>query len=202
MFPDAKVRQEVSDRLGTEFIGTLEDDMIIYTMLDLEQYIGSRIDWVTGKTFDKITERPSGKSYLPSLFRRFCTEELKVNPIKEYWFKEINEVVSMRIGFRANEQSRAKKMLEKCNKGGLQVDKFVVGKSKNGRNKWQSLEWRRPEFPLIEDNIYKDTIENFWRGKDVKFAFMNNCTGCFHRNEILLNKMSRLHPNKMEWVCK
>ena len=26
--------------------------MIIYTMLDLEQFIGSKIDWVTGKTFD------------------------------------------------------------------------------------------------------------------------------------------------------
>ena len=52
IFPDKKIRQEVSDRIGTEFIGTLEDDMIIYTMLDLEQMIGTKIDWVTGKTFD------------------------------------------------------------------------------------------------------------------------------------------------------
>ena len=28
MFPDAKIRQQVSDRLGTEFIGTLEDDTL------------------------------------------------------------------------------------------------------------------------------------------------------------------------------
>ena len=55
MFPDAKIRQEVSDKIGAEFIGTLEDDTIIYTILDLEQYIGSRIDWVTGRTFDEIT---------------------------------------------------------------------------------------------------------------------------------------------------
>ena len=33
LFPDSKIRQEVSDRLGTDFIGTLEDDIIIYTML-------------------------------------------------------------------------------------------------------------------------------------------------------------------------
>ena len=33
LFPDAKIRQEVSDRLRTEFIGTLEEDAIIYTML-------------------------------------------------------------------------------------------------------------------------------------------------------------------------
>ena len=37
IFPDKKIRQIVSDKLGLEFIGTLEDDMIIYTMLDLEQ---------------------------------------------------------------------------------------------------------------------------------------------------------------------
>ena len=34
LFPDAKIRQEVSDRIGKEFIGTLEEDAIIYTMLD------------------------------------------------------------------------------------------------------------------------------------------------------------------------
>ena len=34
MFPDAKIRQEVSDKIGAEFIGTLEDDTIIYTILD------------------------------------------------------------------------------------------------------------------------------------------------------------------------
>ena len=62
-FPDAKIRQEVSDRLGTEFIGTLEEDMIIYTMLDLEQFIGSKIDWVTGKTFDEITVRNGKKVF-------------------------------------------------------------------------------------------------------------------------------------------
>ena len=43
LFPDAKVRQMVSDRIGKEFIGTLEEDTIIYTMLDLEQYIGQEI---------------------------------------------------------------------------------------------------------------------------------------------------------------
>ena len=47
----------VSDRLGVEFIGTLEDDMIIYTIFDLEQFIGQKIHWVTGKTFDEVITR-------------------------------------------------------------------------------------------------------------------------------------------------
>jgi len=89
LFPDAKIRQEVSDRLKTEFIGTLEDNMIIYTMLDLEQYIGSKIDWVTGKTFDEIIVRKD-KKYLPNATIRFCTTEMKLQPIFNWWRKKIN----------------------------------------------------------------------------------------------------------------
>ena len=51
-FPDKKIRQEVEDRIQAPFIATAEDDMIIYTMLDLEQHIGSKIDWVTGTDRD------------------------------------------------------------------------------------------------------------------------------------------------------
>jgi len=51
-FPDEKIRREVEDRIQAPFIGTAEDDTIIYTMLDLEQYIGRPITWVTGKTFE------------------------------------------------------------------------------------------------------------------------------------------------------
>ena len=201
MFPDAKLRQEVSDRLGTEFIGTLEDDTIIYTMLDLEQFIGSKIDWVTGKTFDEIILRKNGTTFLPSYMRRFCTTELKVEPIKKFWFNEIKEPIEMRIGFRANEHNRAKSMINRLNINGFESDKFIIGNSKNGRNKWLEMDWRKPSFPLIEDNIFKDTVENYWKNKDVRFAWMNNCVGCMHKEPILLNKMSRIHPNKLEWFA-
>lgn len=107
MFPDKKLRQEVSDRIGKEFIGTLEEDTIIYTMLDLEQFIGSKIDWVSGKTFDEIINR-KGKKYLPNATQRFCTTEMKMQPLFDWWKENINEIVEMRIGFRANETRRAK----------------------------------------------------------------------------------------------
>ena len=198
-FPDEKVRQIVSDRLGVEFIGTLEEDTIVYTMLDLEQYIGSEITWVTGKTFDEVTNR-KGKTYLPNATQRFCTTEMKLNPIFDWWRNTIGNPVEMRIGFRANEQSRAKSMLEKINSNGMLEMKAIVGKTKTGNsNKWASIEWQKPRFPLIENNIYKDKIELFWQDKQVRFAFMNNCVGCFHRNEMLLKLMSDKHPNKFEW---
>ena len=199
IFPDSKVRQIVSDKLGVEFIGTLEMDDIIYTILDLEQYIGSEIKWVTGLTFDEVVKTKGG--WLPNKLHRYCTTNMKLIPIFEWWYKEINEPVNMRIGFRANEQSRAKRMNEKLNSNGLLEIKATVEKHPSGKNKWQTFEWQRPEFPLIKDGIFKDHIENFWKDKTVRFALMNNCVGCFHRNEILLNKMYQLHPNKIQWFA-
>jgi len=199
MFADKKIRQEVSDRIGTEFIGTLEMDTIIYTMLDLEQYIGKKIDWVTGLTFEEVVGLPQN-NVLPSPIRRYCTEHLKMHPIFEWWQKEINEVVEMRIGFRANEQRRANNTIKKLVNGLLGI-KHIVGQSKNGRNKWATTYYQKPVFPLIDINnpIMKIDVENYWKDKPVRFAEINNCVGCFHRNEVLLKKMWETHENKMQF---
>ena len=198
LFPDSKIRQIVSDKIGTEFIGTLEEDTIIYTMLDLEQFIGAKIDWVTGKTFDEIIVR-GDKKYLPNVTIRFCTIEMKLDPINKWWWDNIQETVEMRIGFRANEIKRASRMNEKCDKNSILWQKFVVGQHESGRNKWKNFPMRIPKFPLIENPTFKDKIEEYWKDKPVRFAYLNNCVGCFHRNEILLNKMCRKQPNKMQW---
>lgn len=199
LFPDQKLRQIVSDKLGTEFIGTLEEDTIIYTMLDLEQMLGKKIDWVTGKTFEEIIVKHG--NYLPNIMTRFCTTEMKLQPIFNWWKNNFTEPIEMRIGFRANEMSRAKTMIEKTNKNGILEFKDIIGKRKT-QNKWGLIEWQKPSFPLIQDAIFKDKIEEFWKGKNVRFAFMNNCVGCFHRNELLLKLMSEKHPNKFDWFAK
>jgi hypothetical protein len=199
LFPDEKIRQIVSDKIGQEFIGTLEMDEIIYTMLDLEQFIGKEITWVTGKTFDEIIVKPSGKVYLPNPTQRFCTSELKLRPIFDWWYQNINEPIEQRLGFRASENKRAVKMQNKLNEDGLLTFKGIIGKHENGNNKWKELAWNSPSFPLIEDRIFKDTIEKYWLGKPVRFAYMNNCVGCFHRNPILLKHMSHKEPGKFQW---
>ena len=202
LFPDAKIRQQVSDRLGTEFIGTLEDDTIIYTMLDLEQFIGSKIDWVTGKTFDdSIIKTKKGTKFLPNKMARYCTTELKTMPILYWMYDVIKEPVIMRFGYRANETSRAVKMMDKTDPEGFTKVKATFTKLKDGRNSWGEYRYCKPEFPLIEDNIYKDTIEQFWKDKAVRFAYMNNCVGCWWRSPLLLKKMHNKHPEKMQWFA-
>lgn len=198
MFPDDKIRQQVSDRLGTEFIGTLEDDTIIYTMLDLEQHIGQKIDWVTGKTFDEVIDKGGGT--LPDPMRRYCTTEMKMKPMFEWWRNNVNTPCEFRLGFRANETRRAKRTLGKVNSNGFLEMKAIVGK-RGTLNKWADIEWQKPTFPLIEDNIYKDNIEEYWKGKNVRFAYMNNCVGCFHKTPMLIKKMYEKHPNKINWFA-
>ena len=196
-FPDKKIRQQVEDRIQAPFIATAEDDIIIYTMLDLEQYIGQKIEWVTGKTFDKVLDTAGT---LPDPLRRYCTTQMKLEPMFKWWQTNINKPAEFRLGFRANEKARAKRTLSKTNNNGLLEIKAIVGKRKT-LNKWGIIEWQKPVFPLIEDNIYKDTVEQYWNNKPVRFAWMNNCVGCFHKNPLLIKKMHNKHPNKINWFA-
>jgi len=200
-FPDKKLRQEVEDRIQKPFVGTLEDDVIIHTIFDLEQYIGREITWVSGKTFDEITQRKE-KVYLPNKVQRFCTVEMKIEPMFYWWAENIGEPIETRIGFRANETRRANNMMERCDENGLSIFKATFEKHPDGRNKWVDVPYQKPSFPLISDNVYKDKVEKYWKDKPVRFAWMNNCVGCFHKNPVLLKKMFDKHPNKLEWFAK
>ena len=200
-FPDKKLRQAVEDRIQKPFIGTLEDDLIINTIFDLEQHIGREISWVSGRTFDEITQR-GDKVYLPNKVQRFCTIEMKIEPIFYWWAEHIGEPIETQIGFRANEMRRAKNMLARCNSDGLTEFKATFEKHKDGRNKWVNVPYQKPSFPLIADGIFKDNIDAYWKDKNVRFAWMNNCVGCFHKQPLLLKKMFEKHPNKLEWFAK
>jgi hypothetical protein len=196
LFPDAKI---VSDKIGTEFIGTLEENEIIFTILDLEQMLGKEVVWLSEKTFEQVILDAGGK-YLPNIMTRYCTSKMKVEPIAQWCYENTELPVEMRIGFRANEITRANRMFERQDNG-VECFKFKIGK-KNNRNQWKTLPYRMVKFPLIEDRIFKDTIENFWKDKPVRFAYMNNCVGCFHRNEMTLKHMSNKSPNQFNWFAE
>lgn len=198
---DKKLVQMVSDKIGRQFIATAEDDTILHTIFDLEQYLGQGIDWVVGHTFDELTSGKFGK-VLPSALRRYCTAHMKIEPLFEWWKSKIGDPVNMQIGFRAGEERRAKSHLDKCNGDGLLEQPHVIGKHTNGNNKWAKTPWQKPTFPMIEDGIHRDHVVEFWKDKPVRFAPQNNCVGCFHRNPILLRAMFDKHPKKMEWFAR
>ena len=159
LFPDKKLRQIVSDKIGREFIGTLEEDVIINTVLDLEQFIGKQINWVSGITFDEVVRTKGG--WLPNKLHRYCTTNLKLIPIFEWWYKNINTPCEMRIGFRANEIKRAKRMNDKRNSNGLLEIKATVSKHPSGKNKWQVLSGKIQHFLLLMTEFTKIRLKSF-----------------------------------------
>ena len=180
--PDPYLRKVVSDKIGREFVGTLEEDVIVETILDLEQYLQQEIHWVVGMAFEDLIDK-KGK-YLPNVMTRFCTTEMKIDPMFDWWKENVGEPMEMQIGFRSGEERRASNMLDKC------VD---------GLRQYKNVGWQKPVFPLIENGIKRDNIVEYWKNKPVKFAEQNNCVGCFHRNPLVLRKKFDDHPKKMEW---
>lgn len=198
-FPDELTRKVISDRLGLDFIGTLEDNNLIYTILDLEQYLGKEIKLVTGVAFEDLIRK---RKMLPSLFRRFCTSDLKVIPIAKYIHSlNLEEVPFMYIGFRANEGRRVKNYDKRTNEEGIvEIAKLPIGKKQNGHNIYlKDFKYCYPKFPLYEEGILRYDILKFWENKPIRFQPQNNCIGCFHKKPHELKKMSVNYPEKFNW---
>jgi len=182
----------VSDKIGAEFIGTAESDLTLKVMLDLEQKIGKEIIWVSGETFEKVNRKNTGGKGLPNQQWRFCTTEMKIRPIWDWWFKNINEKIKMGIGFRYDELERADRLSTSF--------KGVVGKSKTGnKNKWAEIEWREGYFPLIENKIMHYHVKQWADQSGLIFPPDSNCVGCFHKSLQQLRRNFEDEPEKMQW---
>ena len=191
---DEKTRQLISDRIGTEFIGTAEMDEIIYTILDLEQLYGREIKIISPVTFEDIIRKSKG--FLPSPSRRFCTTGMKIEPIFNYLYDNDLLPVITNIGFRKGEERRQKKSLKRLESDGFEYMYKRTTKKPNSRyyNR-EHVRYRTVEFPLIDNNITASKIEQYWSDKNIRFAVHNNCVGCMNRSPLLLNHMSKLDPN-------
>ena len=187
---DKSLVKFVSDKIGEEFIATAESDITLKAIIDLEQLIGQEIIWVHGLSFEKMIKKKGGG--LPNMEWRFCTTEMKMRPIWDWWFKNIGEKVKMGIGFRYDEKERADRLTTSF--------KGIIGKSKNGnRNKWGELEWREGYFPLIENKVTHLQVKKWADSTNLIFPKDSNCVGCFHKPLQQLRKNWDLETEKMQW---
>jgi len=192
---DKSIVKFVSDKLGMDFIATAESDKTLYVVRDLEQMLGKEIIWLTGYTFEQVNRKATGGKGLPNQQWRFCTTEMKMRPIWDWWFKNIGEKVKMGIGFRYDERERSGRLSNEF--------KGIVGKSKKGnRNKWETLEWREGYFPLIENKINHFHVTKWANTTTLNFPLDSNCVGCFHKPIQQLRKNWDLEPEKMKWFAE
>jgi hypothetical protein len=189
---DEKLVQKVSDKIGKDFIATAEDDKTLIVMLELEQLIGKKIIWVASEYFETINKKKTGGKGLPNQQWRFCTTELKMRPIFDWWFKKINQKVQMNIGIRYDEMERADNIRN--------TFKGIVG-NRGTRNKWEEIEWREASFPLITDKIIHPKVINWANQSGLKFPEDSNCVGCFWKSLPQLRKNWDENPEKMQWFA-
>ena len=187
--PDEWLRKTVSDKVGKEFIATAEDDKTLIAILDLEQKIGKEILWLTGVSFDKLNRK---RKAVPNMAWRFCTSEMKMRPIWDWWYSNINEMIEMRIGFRYDEKERSERITNKF--------KGIVGK-RGTQNKWEEIEWRVPSFPLIDNKVGHYTVSEWAKTSGIEFPSDSNCVGCFWKPLQQLRKNWDDNPNKMQWFA-
>ncbi len=194
-----------------EFIATAEDDKTLYVMRDLEQLLGREIIWVRGVSFDNCIDY--GQKLLPAWSRRYCTIKLKILPIFLFWFHQIGQKCSMRIGFRADEFDRMERFFnhsDPCNFR-IPVSCKTYGKKLQVH---ETFNWRFCSFPIIRDGITKLVIDRYWKKngtiggnlfeqyRKIDFPAISNCIGCFHKKQETLAAMAVLHPEKMNWFAK
>lgn len=187
---DESIIKYVSDKIGKEFIATAESDTTLYAMRNLEQLLGKEIIWVSGLPFEKMMKKKGGA--LPNQQWRFCTTELKMRPIWDWWYANIGEKVKMGIGFRYDEMERAERLSTSF--------KGVVGK-RGTRNKWEDIEWREGYFPLIEDKIVHYQVKKWADKSGLIFPSDSNCVGCFHKPLQQLRKNWDDETTKMQWFA-
>lgn len=187
---DEKTRQIISDRINKEFVGTAEMDTIIYTILDLEQHFGHEIIILSPITFeDLIRDR---KGFLPSPNRRFCTTELKIEPIFKYLYSQNLLPVMTRIGYRQGEEIRRDKAIARLSPDGFEyMYKRTTQKPNSRYFNREHVKYRKICFPLIENNIDENLVNQYWLNKKIRFAPYNNCAGCVNRSPLFHNTFSK-----------
>lgn len=188
---DESLVKFVSDKIGMDFIATAESDLTLYVIRDLEQLIGKEIIWVTSDSFDNLVTK---RKALPNIMQRFCTSELKMMPIGQWWLNNINEKIAMQIGFRYDEKERADRLRTEI--------KLKVGFHANGNNKWQDFEWREGKFPLIDNKVTHYKVVQWAKTSGLIFPADSNCVGCFWKPVQQLRKNWEDEPLKMRWFSE
>lgn len=116
---------------------------------------------------------------IPNRVKRVCTEELKIKTAKRYLRSIGIRKFENIIGFRADEGRRVNNR--------KQLFKLVVDK-----------------FPLFEDGITKDHINEYWQSKPYTLeipSILGNCTLCFMKGERAIMAILMSYPELADvWI--
>jgi 3'-phosphoadenosine 5'-phosphosulfate sulfotransferase (PAPS reductase)/FAD synthetase len=129
-----------------------------------------------GRPFAEMVEK---RKYLPNTVKRFCTSELKVNPMKKYLQSLGFKSWDCAIGIRYDEPNRYRKL-----------------KGNSGKDVWDYV------FPLYDFKITKKQVFDFWGSQsfDLKIpSEYGNCDFCFMKGLAKKVGQARKMPERIDW---
>lgn len=143
----------------------------------IEDRWGVPIVWVErpGQFTQLITDR----KFLPNPVARFCTQELKIRPMRTWMLGKGYEHWTNVVGIRADEPRRVAKMRAQD-----YVDRWDIA------------------MPLADAGVTVDDVMAFWKAQPFDLAIQplySNCTGCFLKGYDRLRNIARDRPDLMQW---
>lgn len=117
---------------------------------------------------------------LPGLRQRTCTTELKIKTAKR-WLRANYGMQSYDwlVGFRYDEERRVK-------------------------NYKQNVGYIKPRFPLYDQGITKEDVDEYWKNKPYKLEIpkiLGNCTLCFLKGKNAIINILSVYPELAdEWI--
>lgn len=131
-----------------------------------------------GEPFKRLIER---KKYLPNSVMRFCTTELKIEPMKFFMKAQGYDKWTNVVGLRFDEPHRVMRGMKANEKG---------------KDPWTSV------FPLFDDGVTQRGIMQWWQEQDFDLQllpFEGNCDGCFLKARPKLMEIERTAPGTLQW---
>jgi hypothetical protein len=174
-----------------------ENEATLKFVNQVNEYIGGRIIWIeynpdpdiwfnivsyntasrNGEPFEALISK---RKYLPNRVARFCTQDLKIRPMKKYCQKILGwDNWTNMVGIRYDEPARWSK-----SKSVERGEVFDV------------------EHPLVRWKITKKDVLDFWSKMPFDLQLKEhegNCDLCFLKGKKKKQMIARNNPEKFEW---
>lgn len=138
-------------------------------------------------TFDTASRRAEPfaelieqRRFLPHHGARFCTQALKIEPVRAWMKAQGYEHWTSAVGLRADEPSRVAAHRERQRR----------------EDEFDSV------YPLYRAGVRKADVMEFWRGQDFDLGLRpweSNCCGCFLKSRAILERTERDAPGSLAW---
>jgi 3'-phosphoadenosine 5'-phosphosulfate sulfotransferase (PAPS reductase)/FAD synthetase len=128
-----------------------------------------------------FTQLITDKKFLPNPVMRFCTSELKIEPMRAFMLAQGYETWTNVVGFRRDEQGR-------------------VSRTRLREN--ESTEPWLSQFPLYEAGVTERDVTRFWKAQPFDLQLRKhegNCDLCFLKGTSLRSGIIRDKPDLAAW---